>query len=944
MIGCGLLGGGSERIQYRDRLPARDGASSVCDFLWRFVWAFGWPLQQGHHLSHSKWFEQKAVVAGNDRSGGAAAAHRQQQCIPAAGAAQAAGELGRSGAGHLHVSKNDGGERIGLQQRERGIAGFGGGDGTAFGFQQHGEQFAAHLIIVDEEHAGWKLGQHGCAKSIRREDAARGAERAASFRRWHGSTKVERMAEERDPAHGSGQVDSSSRATLEARVARLEQAMAALERQIAGATAPAEVRKALPAEPVMRVPKAAAAVSSASAPPPPMPPRPSMQAPKFAAPAQRRDDSAASLESRIGGQLLNRIAIVALLLGTAYGLKLAVDRGWLGPMARVAIGLIAGAALVLWSERFRAKGFAAFSYSLKAVGSGVLYLSLWAAFRAFDQPLIPASVALLLMIGVTAWNAFMAWAQDSELLAAYALAGGFATPLLLSTGGNHEIFLFTYVLAIDVATVTLVRLRGWPRLLLGAFPLTVGYFVGWYLRFWTADELIVTSTFIALFAAVFASVPVGRRAADSVTVASRALKRNTLLEDILLPLCNAAFAALAGYSVLQDSGHHDLLPWLMVALAAVYLGLMRAPQTRTASAIHLSLAVVLLTIAVPLKASGHWITVSWLVEGLALMWVASRLAGSSAAEAGDAAKSADAGTAHAASVLRPLAAASLLLGFCGVCVHAFGLLDFETVSMWNQGTGTALTGVAVFAAVVRLATRTASASRLGRASWTAIATGALMLIDVIAAILTLRELGSSWRWEDAHPALRSADFVTALIGLAVFAGVIAVSLRLAREDADDDFWPQCGAFSTIAFNLVAVLTGVREVSAAFAVSPGGTNVDAALQQALAISAWLMLYGAGLLVAGFWRRSSFLRWQALALLAITILKAFLYDMRDLSGGYRFVSLIALGGLLMAVSFAYQKDWLNLRGSSGVRAGDAEAAADGAAPPSDEAAAESGRVAR
>ena len=89
------------------------------------------------------------------------------------------------------------------------------------------------------------------------------------------------------------------------------------------------------------------------------------------------------------------------------------------------------------------------------------------------------------MMLVTAWNAYMAWVQDSELLAAYALAGGFATPMLLSTGGNHEMFLFTYLLAIDVATVALVRLRAWPRLLLGAFPLTVVYFVGWYSEFYS---------------------------------------------------------------------------------------------------------------------------------------------------------------------------------------------------------------------------------------------------------------------------------------------------------------------------------------------------------------------------------------------------------------------------------------------------------------------------
>ena len=752
------------------------------------------------------------------------------------------------------------------------------------------------------------------------------------------------MAEERGPAGNENA--AAGNAALEARVARLEQALTALEQRIAQGT-PGVVREAVPVAAVhvereaTRVVKVVADVpaSSASVPPPPMPKKFPVHVPKFAASTQRVEESG-SLESRIGSQLLNRIAIVALLIGTAYGLKLAVDYGWLGPVARVAIGLVAGAGLVLWSERFRTKGFAAFSYSLKAVGSGVLYLSLWAAFRLFH--LIPAPVGLLLMIGVTGWNAFMAWAQDSELLAAYALAGGFATPLLLSTGGNHEIFLFAYVLAIDVATIALVRLRGWPRLLAGAFPLTVGYFIGWYVQFWTADELGITSVFIALFAVAFASVPLGPRATDSVTgpgmAASRALKRSILLEDILLPLGNAVFAALAFYSVLQDSGHHDLLPWLMVALAAVYLGLMRAPQTRTASAIHLSLAVVLLTIAVPLKASGHWITVSWLVEGLALMWVASRLAGSST---DDAAKSADAGTAHAANVLRPLAAASLLLGFCGVCVHAFGLLDFETIALWNEGTGTALTGIAVFAAVAWLAIRAAAASRDGSVSWTGIATGAVLLIDVIAAVLTLRELGVSWRWEDAHPAFRSADFVTALIGLAVFAGVIAVSVRLAREHAGETFWGSCAALSTIAFNLIAVLTGVREVSAAFAPLAGAANVDAALKQALATSAWLMLYGALLLAVGFWRRSSFLRWQALALLAITIVKAFGYDLRDLSGGYRFVSFIALGGLLMAVSFAYQKDWLGLRdarGAAGHGDGGSEGRAEETAPDTEPGAAQ------
>ena len=68
------------------------------------------------------------------------------------------------------------------------------------------------------------------------------------------------------------------------------------------------------------------------------------------------------------------------------------------------------------------------------------------------------------------------------------------------------------------------------------------------------------------------------------------------------------------------------------------------------------------------------------------------------------------------------------------------------------------------------------------------------------------------------------------------------------------------------------------------------------------------YGALLMVVGFWRRSAFVRWQALALIAFTIGKVFLYDVSELDRGYRIVSFIVLGVLLLAISFMYQRDWL------------------------------------
>jgi uncharacterized membrane protein len=122
-------------------------------------------------------------------------------------------------------------------------------------------------------------------------------------------------------------------------------------------------------------------------------------------------------------------------------------------------------------------------------------------------------------------------------------------------------------------------------------------------------------------------------------------------------------------------------------------------------------------------------------------------------------------------------------------------------------------------------------------------------------------------------------------------------------------WTQLAGGTVIVINLIALLTGVREIEALWPASL--SNPEIQLQQALAVSTFLMIYGAFLLAAGFWKRTAFVRWQALILLVFTICKTFLYDMRNLSQGYRVVSFLGLGALLMTVSFAYQKDWLALR---------------------------------
>ncbi|MHB8147939.1 MAG: DUF2339 domain-containing protein, partial [Vulcanimicrobiaceae bacterium] len=63
---------------------------------------------------------------------------------------------------------------------------------------------------------------------------------------------------------------------------------------------------------------------------------------------------------------------------------------------------------------------------------------------------------------------------------------------------------------------------------------------------------------------------------------------------------------------------------------------------------------------------------------------------------------------------------------------------------------------------------------------------------------------------------------------------------------------------------------------------------------------IVLFGAGLL-----RRSSVARWEAFALLALAIGKAFVIDMGEVNPGIRIVSFLALGSVMLAISYAYQR---------------------------------------
>src|SRR6266853_5466094 len=604
-------------------------------------------------------------------------------------------------------------------------------------------------------------------------------------------------------------------ASLTARIHRLEQ-RTGIEQVFQGTTPPPPAPSTAaqtPPPPPLTVSKSELDRSAAPA-MPMIPPRQNVSAPTFSQLPQR---SSTDLEGTIGKLWLNRIGIVAILIGVSYFLKYAIDNNWIGEGGRIAIGLIAGIAVILWSERFRSKGSPAFSYSLKAVGIGILYLSLWTASQRYH--LVPPSIAFGAMIVVTASTITLALTQNAEILAVYAMIGGFSTPALVSTGENHEIVLFSYVCLLDLAILAMVTFKPWRRIVWGSLLGTAIMYVGWAVDHYDNTERPVTVLFATLFFAIFAMVPL-------VTPLTRSRwHKGFSITLTVLPLVNAAAFFPALFAMYDRE--KVTLTWYSLALAAVYLFLSSQFKRRvgsepdvvkTINLIHVAIAIAFITIAIPLKLDEHWITIGWLIESAVLLWVAVK---------------------SEAHFLRYFAGCTLALGIFRLLI----IDDFHTETLiLNARFATFLVAIAIMGGIVAAGERFASEREMPLVKAAGVA------LNLLALIALTREANDYFNRQIANVYLHRSDYT------------VTRQFEIARDFSFSAIW--------------------------------------------------IIYGAALMVVGFWKRSAFIRWQALVLVAVTIGKVFLYDSRELQQVYRILSFIALGIMLMAISYAYHRDWLKL----------------------------------
>jgi len=334
------------------------------------------------------------------------------------------------------------------------------------------------------------------------------------------------------------------------------------------------------------------------------------------------------LESLIAGRWFNRVGIVALLIAVSYFLKFAFDNNWIGQSGRVAIGALLGALMLPWSQWLLGKGYTYFSEGIAALGEATLFLSVWAGCQYYT--LYSRDVGFAAMIAITAAMAAVAIGRNSQRIAVLSLLGGLLTPVLASSGKDQQVVLFTYLILLGCGALVIASKKDWKSLAPIAFVGTQIYFWGWYSEFFhSTSPLERTVVFATLFYLLYSGLPIAK--------ALRGVSTGEL--DVALVLLNSFAYSVALFTLMWPNDKWPLT-LLFLALAAGHVAIARllpvaaGGGSALARLLFAGLALTFLTLAIPIRLEGNWITLSFSVEGAILVWTGFRAASNFLRQAG----------------------------------------------------------------------------------------------------------------------------------------------------------------------------------------------------------------------------------------------------------------------------------------------------------------------
>ena len=495
-----------------------------------------------------------------------------------------------------------------------------------------------------------------------------------------------------------------------------------------------------------------------------------------------------TFEDLLGGRVLAWVGGLAIFVGVIFFLAIAIDRGWIGVEARVALAFLgATALLIVGLVLHERRGELEAAVAAVATALAALYASLTYATAVEHVISDESGLVVATMVGIVGAAIAVRW--RSQFVAALALLGALAAPVLVSSGTSTLSLAFMVIALCSTVAVLIWQRWGW--LGAGAFLISAPQLAAWA---FDVDDLALALAVLGLNWALFVVAAIGYE----LRVPTSKLR----VSSASLLLLNAAFTSAVGWFVIDDLGSSEGgTAWVLgVTVGHIVLGAFGFRQRMSAeiAALLVAVGLGLSGVTLALALDGPALVAGWSAEAAILAWVARR-------------------TGEQRAWIFSCAFLVLAL-FHTITVEAIPEALLEGVPDLGQ------------------------------------ALVAVLCVGVAALVMAHFAAGSDLRM-----------FLVALAGVAFLYAASLAIVDVIQGDAEE-----------------------RSQTAQ-----------------VALSAFWALVGLAAIVAGLARDLKELRLAGLALLGLGVAKVFVYDLAELDQLYRVLSLVAIGLVLLAGAYAYQR---------------------------------------
>ncbi len=319
------------------------------------------------------------------------------------------------------------------------------------------------------------------------------------------------------------------------------------------------------------------------------------------------------------GNVPVKIGVIVTFIGVSFLLKYAIDRQLLVfPLEFRLLAVAAvGATLVITGWRLRGK-MRVYALSLQGGGIGILFLTIFAAFRLWQ--LLPATLAFVLLVVLTFLTGALAVLQNSRTLAIFGIVGGFLAPVLTSTGEGSHVALFSYYLVLNGAILGISWFRAWRELNLVGFVFTFVIASLWGYQYYKPALMASTMPFLLIHFVFYQAIAI------LYTLRQRPGRIDIVDGTLVFGTPAVVFALQA--ALVKGTEYGLAISAAVVAvfyvLIALWLYRKKLEVSRLLTESFIALAVAFATITIPLALDARWTAAAWALEGAALVWIGTR--------------------------------------------------------------------------------------------------------------------------------------------------------------------------------------------------------------------------------------------------------------------------------------------------------------------------------